>query len=737
MNRPREIDAKAEADAAAEAKHEAMFAKAVETPATPQRQAMPYSRAADRRPGGARPLDSLYRFFHRILIWPNHLIHSVIPESLNPLTQSGAVANTLFAIALISGILLLFWYDTSVTHAYSSLDSLRGFTLGQIMRSLHRYSSDACMLFVMLHGAKYFFAQRSNGVRWVAWVTGIFGISVLWLEGFTGYWLIWDVRAQQVALGSAKMLDLIPVFAQPISMSFLRDADVSSILFFTVFFFHMLIPLAMAGGLWLHIARLNRPHFFANRSMTLWICAALLLVSVIVPALNEKPARLAVIPGPFTMDYWYLAPMYLVDRLSGGVLWSLVLLSGILFYSVPWWRRAAPRAVVNEKFCDGCTNCFRDCPFNAITMVPRPDGGGLSTVDFDRCTGCGICTGSCPTLAISLTWAASRDERVVLDRWMDECVSRKEPFIPAIICASSAGASLRVDMDSGVSEDLPGYRVLPVPCAGWSHGRLVERMLKRGASGVLIAGCPPGECVYRHGDSITQKRLTGELDPEFRADAADLSLVRFVQPDTLRAKSLKQSAAEFRAEVLGGNAQSASSERAQAMVSGASSVKARFLRWAGGLVVMAVLSGIVAAPSDLIYVPPFTGEPELLVAMLHSGVKVDECRALTPEENASRPAHMRGVPVCERRRAPVRMRVTIDGNVVHNGVYPGLGLWQDGASVAMERLKVAPGPHDVLVEIGDSVETDRWSQVESRRLTFEAYHRHLVHFERTGGFRWD
>lgn len=152
---------------------------------------------------------------------------------------------------------------------------------------------------------------------------------------------------------------------------------------------------------------------------------------------------------------------------------------------------------------------------------------------------------------------------------------------------------------------------------------------------------------------------------------------------------------------------------------------------------MTILTVLVALPSDLVYIPPFTGEPELLVAMVHSGVKVDLCRELTPEENASRPAHMRGVPVCERRRAPVRMRVTIDGIVVHNGVYPGIGLWQDGASVAMERLKVAPGLHEVLVQIGDSVETDRFSQSESRQLEFTSYHRRLVHFERAGGFKWD
>jgi ferredoxin/coenzyme F420-reducing hydrogenase delta subunit len=721
MNKPERMDS------AADQKHEAMFQAAVEAPAFPERKTLPYTRVSERRPGGARITDAAYRLFHRVLIWPNQFIHRVIPESLNPLTQSGAIANTLFAVTLVTGILLLFWYDASVTSAYSSLHSLHVWSPGGLLRSLHRYSSDACMFFVMLHALKYFFAQRSSGVRWVAWVTGVFSISVLWLEGFTGYWLVWDVRSQQIALGTAKMLDLVPVFAKPLSLSFIRDAEVSSILFFTVFFFHMLIPLAMAGGLWLHIARLNRPHFFANRTMTVWVLAALLLVSIVMPALNEVPARLAAIPAPFTMDYWYLAPMYLVDRLSGGALWALLLFSGIFFYSIPWWRKPAPRAVVNEKFCDGCTNCFRDCPFNAITMVPRPDGGGLSTVDLDRCTGCGICTGSCPTLAISLTWTASRDERLVLDQWMDDCAAKNEPFFPAIVCASSAGASLRADMNTGKSEDLPGYRVLPVPCAGWSHGRLVERMLRRGASGVLIAGCPPGECAYRHGDSLTDLRMSGKLDPELRPDLADPLRVRVVKPDTLSPHALRRDAEKFRSEILSGNL----SGPAPALVQN------RFVRALGAILVMLLLAGASAIPSDLIYVPPFTGEPELLVAMDHTGAKIDQCRELTAEEKASRPAHMQGVPVCERGRAPVRVRVTIDGNVVLNGVYKGLGFWQDGASVAMERLKVKPGSREVRVEIGDSADAAVWSYSDSRTLTFESYRRHVIHFERSRGFVWE
>lgn len=98
---------------------------------------------------------------------------------------------------------------------------------------------------------------------------------------------------------------------------------------------------------------------------------------------------------------------------------------------------------------------------------------------------------------------------------------------------------------------------------------------------------------------------------------------------------------------------------------------------------------------------------------------------------------MQGVPVCERRRSPVRVRVTVDGSVLFAKAYPALGLWQDGASVAMERLVLPPGRHDVRVEIGDSPADDDYSFSDARTFEFEMGRRHVAHFERARGFTWE
>ena len=210
------------------------------------------------------------------------------------------------------------------------------------------------MLFVLLHAFKLFFARRYGGARWLAWVTGIFLVGTLWFVGWIGYWLIWDERARQVALGSAKLLDVLPIFVDPLSRSFLIDENINSLLFFVMFFIHMLVPLAMGVGLWLHITRLARPDFLTKKGMTIWVTATLVLMSLAFPTDLAAPARMAVRPERFAMDAWYLAPIAMTDRLGAGVVWTFVLVAGAVLFALPW-TLVTGRARFAHFEAEGCT----------------------------------------------------------------------------------------------------------------------------------------------------------------------------------------------------------------------------------------------------------------------------------------------------------------------------------------------------------------------------------------------
>ncbi len=83
-----------------------------------------------------------------------------------------------------------------------------------------------------------------------------------------------------------------------------------------------------------------------------------------------------------------------------------------------------------------------------------------------------------------------------------------EPLIIAFCCnwCSYAGADL-----AGVSrlQYPPNVRIIRVMCSGMVHPNLVIDARTKGADGVIMCGCHPGDCHYLEGNLKAQKRAEG------------------------------------------------------------------------------------------------------------------------------------------------------------------------------------------------------------------------------------
>ena len=670
--------------------------------------------------------ESLLRPLENFWLWLDRLVERFLPSALNPFGQLGAMANTSLIIALVSGIALLIWYPPSVYQAYAALEKLRTDSwLGQWMRSLHRYSSDGCLFFILLHTARIVCQRRFSGARWLAWVAGIMMLALMWFIGWTGYWLVWDVRALHAAIGMARFLDVLPIFAEPMSRSFLTNESVPSLLFFLIFFAHMLLPLAVGIGLWMHLMRVNRARLLTNRAMTWWIVGSLALLSALLPAISAVPAEMTVKVQKFTMDWWYLWPLELTDRLGGGALWALFLFTGLATLTVPWWmakRRQSPEwtATVDLARCFGCTLCSKDCPFNAITMIPREDGGKFeiqSSVNVELCVGCGVCVGACDSQAINMPVLESRTVEQSLNAWIDAAKARGEkPFI-AYCCDESAATFLSIHAD-GTSPNLPGYRIERVACIGWVSAVMLERPLERGAEGILVIACGTTDPVARDGCQWFEQRLIGQRPPSFDPKKADASRIRLVHLDRTRRAELTRIAEDFRA-----NPTAPSSPK----------LRQRTLPILAALGLVLGLGTATWLVSTLPYHTPHSPEPELVVSFNHHG-NIVAPRKLTKEELDARQPQMRAQFNVARERVPVRLRVQVDGQTVHDQSYQAKGLSKDGPSIAVVRLPIASGSHVVQVELNDSGKPDDWSQHWSETVVFQENHLRVVLFDTAAGF---
>lgn len=95
---------------------------------------------------------------------------------------------------------------------------------------------------------------------------------------------------------------------------------------------------------------------------------------------------------------------------------------------------------------------------------------------------------------------------------------------------------------------------------------------------------------------------------------------------------------------------------------------------------------------------------------------VQECRALSEEEFAALPQHMRRKEVCETHAVPYRLEVRVDGEVRLDQVYRAAGFHGDRPITVDERIGVAAGAHDVAIRFAPA---DGAGEAELPVFTFE------------------
>ena len=647
--------------------------------------------------------ERLLRLLESVWIRLAGTVSRSFPAEFNPFAQLGAVANSMFVVALVTGILLLFWYSPSVLSAYDSVSEMKSSPyLAELLRSLHRYSSDICVLFIVLHAFQMLGARKFGGARWVAWLTGMVLLGLVWLDGWTGYWLVWDDRARQIALGSAKFLDVLPIFPDPLLRSFLTNDALNSLFFFIIFFIHMLIPIGMAAFLWIHIMRINASKFFTSVKMTAALFAVLVLTSLLFPATLAGKADMLTMPVGMKVDWLFMMPLWFTERLSGSLLWLVLFFVTMGLWGLPWWltKHRPDPAVVNPTSCNGCTQCFQDCPFNAIDMVAsetdRPGIAEVALVNMDKCVGCGICVGSCDSSSISQASLPVLDVR----RFVSQ-LSEDTRYV-AFICAESAGHEFQID-ENGSCKEIPGYRIVPVPCVGWVHMLTIERALRRGAEGVLVAGCGV-DPTCRTGADYTESRLTGKREPWLRSDHVDTQKVVYIRFDRTDPKALIAAATAFKA--------------------GSPVVKSRPLRLRTQRAIMAVFIAIsIVASTVWLSGGPYwevkREHAQFVVSLKHAGSIVTTTSTDATVDDSNVLPHMRRQRPLERFRVPVRIRITIDDSVYANQAFTPGGVFNDGLSIGIMETNVKAGLHNVKVEVDNSGALDAWSHEWNEALNFE------------------
>lgn len=123
----------------------------------------------------------------------------------------GGLALTTMILLGLSGILLIFYYQPTVTDAFASIlfleENVPG---GRYLRSLHRLCSHVFLLLIFLHVLRVIFTGAYRPPRQMNWLIGFALLCLAMLSAYTGYLLPMDQLALWATQTGMELLATLP-----------------------------------------------------------------------------------------------------------------------------------------------------------------------------------------------------------------------------------------------------------------------------------------------------------------------------------------------------------------------------------------------------------------------------------------------------------------------------------------------------------------------------------------------
>ena len=295
----------------------------------------------------------------------------VFPATANPWRYLGALAFLCLAIAIATGIIAYALYDTSVSGAYESGRRLQQdpLLLGRLLRGLHRYSADACLLLSVLHLLREAAHGHFLGVRRLSWLTGIALAWLLWIAGLTGLWLLWDERALYSVTATAEWLQALPLATDLLVRNFLTPGALNDRFISLIMFIHIGVPLLLLGTMWAHVQRMAHARVWPPRTLVFGSIAMLALLALAVPAESLGPARPGHVAATLSLDWFFLFLHPLADASSAQSVWLLAAAFTLALALLP--LAPAPQASRPAERARAASGNMADAEFAFDLVVPQ------------------------------------------------------------------------------------------------------------------------------------------------------------------------------------------------------------------------------------------------------------------------------------------------------------------------------------------------------------------------------
>src|SRR5438034_10526319 len=162
----------------------------------------------------------------------------------------GGMTLFLFAVQVVSGILLLLYYRPTAESAFESVQFIMAeVSFGWLIRSIHSWSANLMILTLFIHMASVYLTRAYRRPREATWISGVGLLVVVLGFGFSGYLLPWNKLAFFATQVGTQIVGSVPIVGSFL-LRFLRGGESVTGATITRFYaFHVAILPATATAL--------------------------------------------------------------------------------------------------------------------------------------------------------------------------------------------------------------------------------------------------------------------------------------------------------------------------------------------------------------------------------------------------------------------------------------------------------------------------------------------------------
>lgn len=304
----------------------------------------------------------------------------------------GGVTMFFFIVQVITGVLLLMYFQPGEATAYESIRFLTTkVPFGWLIRSIHSWSAHLMIISLVLHMFSTMMLKSYRPPRELTWVSGYFLFLLTLGFGFSGYLLPWNKLAYFATTVGTNIVRSVPLLGSWLLEVLRGGQDVTINTLYRFFAAHVVIlPLAFVGIIALHLLFIQRQGMaspigathaprgmkffpsFALRDLLLWLACLMLLITLAVflpygpgiPGmdweLGEKADPLAPAYPGIKPEWYFLWEYQLLKEFPPHLfglegpqicLFVIAILLGI-WAIIPWLDRHAYRNRPSPAFSD-------------------------------------------------------------------------------------------------------------------------------------------------------------------------------------------------------------------------------------------------------------------------------------------------------------------------------------------------------------------------------------------------